>query len=106
MGFGFSNIFDPFKAVGKAAKAIGKAAKSVITKPIEKAEDMIVKNLLTMLINYLLGVLSPETLKKFADKVLDFVEDHVASTETELDDKIVLPICRAIRNAFGIEDND
>jgi len=63
-------------------------------------------NLLVSLINALMSLLSPELLKKFADMVLDFAEDFVLGTKSSIDDMIVLPVCKAIRSAFGIEDND
>jgi hypothetical protein len=51
-------------------------------------------------------MLNPELLKVFADKVLDFAEDYVLGSKSELDDKIVLPICSMIRITFGIPDDD
>lgn len=62
--------------------------------------------LMMALVQALLSVLSPELLRKFADIVLDFAENYVLGTKSDIDDMLVLPICRAIRAAFGIEDND
>ena len=62
--------------------------------------------LFTMLINALLSLLSPEMLKNFADMVLDYAEEYVLGSASSIDDKIVLPICAAIRAAFNIPDND
>ena len=64
------------------------------------------EKLFSSLIQAMLSLLSPELLKKFADMVLDFAEDFVLGTKSSIDDAIVLPICGAIRAAFGIEDND
>jgi len=64
------------------------------------------ERLLSSLIQALLSLLSPELLKKFADMVLDFAEDFVLGTKSQIDDMLVLPVCEAIRRAFGIEDND
>ena len=62
--------------------------------------------ILTALVEVLLRILSPELLEKFADMVLDFAENYVLKTETGIDDKLVLPLCKTIRAAFNIEDND
>ena len=64
------------------------------------------KMLIMQLINLILGMLTPELLKKFADMVLDFVEEFVLGTASTVDDAIVLPLCQALRQAFNIPDND
>ena len=64
------------------------------------------QKLITTLVQTLLVVLSPELLRRFADMVLDFAENYVLGTKSEIDDSIVLPICQCLRAAFGIEDND
>jgi len=62
--------------------------------------------LITMLINLVLQMLTPDLLKKFADMVLDFIEDSVADSSNKWDDVTILPMCTVIRATFGIEDND
>jgi len=62
--------------------------------------------LLSNLINVVLGMLTPEMLKKFVDLLLDFIEDTVQNSENKLDDAIVLPLCKLIRATFGVPDND
>lgn len=62
--------------------------------------------LITTLISMVVGMLSPDLMKSFADMLLDFVEDKVMATENTVDDKILLPICKMIRDAFDIPDND
>jgi len=62
--------------------------------------------LITMLIQMVLTTLSPDLLKKFADMALDFVEDKVLGSASEIDDKLVLPLCTQIRTAFNIPDDD
>ena len=64
------------------------------------------KLLIAKLIELLLGMLTPELLKKVVDKMLDIIEDAVVSSENLVDDKIVLPLCRLIRDTFDIPDND
>jgi hypothetical protein len=62
--------------------------------------------ILSTLIGLVLRTLTPELLKEFADKVLDWVEDAVERSENKLDDATVLPLCNMIRSAFDIPDND
>jgi len=64
------------------------------------------KTLLTLLVQTLLSLATPEVLKKMADMLLDFVENFVAGTASTIDDDLVLPLCRKIREAFDIPDND
>jgi hypothetical protein len=62
--------------------------------------------LIKQLVSMLLTMLSPDTMKKAVDGVLDIVEDAVAKSETTVDDAIVLPLCQTVRSAFNIPDND
>ena len=62
--------------------------------------------LVVQLIKILLGLLSEDLLKKFADTVLDFAEDKVLGSKSEVDDALVLPLCSMIRKTFDIPDND
>jgi len=62
------------------------------------------QKLIMMAMQMLMQMLSPELLKSFADKALDFVEEFVLGTASEVDDKLVLPILEMIRSAFDIED--
>ena len=65
-------------------------------------KDRIIAELLAMLFK----LLKPELLIEIADKVLDLVEDKVEESSTDLDDKIILPLCEKVREAFNIPDND
>lgn len=62
--------------------------------------------LLKALVDALLIIFNEKLMKEFADFVLDFVEEKVLGTASTIDDKLVLPICEAIRKAFNIPDND
>jgi hypothetical protein len=64
------------------------------------------ETLIKLLVQALLVFLSGEQLKKFADMILDWVENSVVGTGSSSDDAIVLPIINAIRVAFNIPDND
>lgn len=62
--------------------------------------------LVANLIQVLLGMLTPDVIKRVADSLLDIVEDAIANSDTDIDDKIALPLIQAIRAAFDIPDND
>lgn len=62
--------------------------------------------ILAGLVQVMLTILTPELLKDFADKILDFAEDKVLGTKSKVDDALVLPLCALVRKTFGIEDND
>jgi hypothetical protein len=44
--------------------------------------------------------------KVFIDAGLDYVEEKVEGSATELDDITVLPVCNMIRNVLNVPDND
>jgi hypothetical protein len=50
----------------------------------------------------LMSILTPDLLKRFADMVLDYLEDYVAKTPNKFDDRFILPVCKNIRDAFDI----
>lgn len=64
------------------------------------------EKLLTLLIQQFLSLLDANMLKKFADCVLDFIEDYAVKSENKWDDKILIPLCGKVRETFGIGDND
>lgn len=64
------------------------------------------KLLLDQLISALMTMLSPALLKDLMDKVLDFIEEKVEDSDTEIDDKVVIPLVNMIRESFNIPDGD
>ena len=64
------------------------------------------EKMLLWLVGMIFERLDGEDLKVWADKGLDLIEDKVAASATKYDDKIVLPMCRLMREAFSIPDND
>ena len=62
--------------------------------------------LIQWLVQTLLSKLSAEDLKKFADTGLDMLEAMVKKSPNKIDDAVVLPMCKLIRVAFTIEDED
>jgi len=64
------------------------------------------EKILMMLAGMLVEKLDPAMLRRWADFGIDMLEDQIAKTETTLDDKLAMPVIRAVREAFAIEDND
>ena len=60
--------------------------------------------MLNYFITMIIGMLTPDMMKKFADSMLDFLEDAVSKSDSKMDDKLVLPLCGMIRTVFDIED--
>jgi len=56
----------------------------------------------TMFIDKLNG----EDLKKWIDMGLDMIEDKVEESPSKTDDMIVLPMCKVVREALSVPDND
>jgi hypothetical protein len=51
-------------------------------------------------------MLNPEVLKDVVDKLLDYVEEKIEDSETQIDDKLALPLIAMVREAFDIPDDD
>jgi len=66
--------------------------------------------ILTALVEIFLRTLSSEKaeeiLKRFADFLLDFIEDHVLGSASTIDDRLILPLCELVRRTFDIPDAD
>jgi len=62
--------------------------------------------LIEKLVNLLIKALPATIIKSGIDAMLDKIEDAVAGTETKFDDATVLPLCKFIREALDIPDND
>lgn len=62
--------------------------------------------IITALIGALLKLLKPEVLKKAVDGMLDKVEEAVTNSSNKIDDALVLPLCRQIREVFNVPDDD
>ncbi len=67
--------------------------------------NSLVIRILPLLIGQLLKLLTPELARKFADKLLDAVEETIEKSENKLDD-VFLPVIGLIREAFNVPDND
>ena len=54
----------------------------------------------------LLKTLTGPLKRELGDMLLDFVEEKVLGTASPIDDAIVLPICKALRDALEIPEGD
>ena len=68
--------------------------------------DTLVKMVLPILMNVVEQLLKPENIQRYGDKLFDFIEDAVESSDTTIDDITVLPIIKALRAGLNIPDND
>jgi hypothetical protein len=59
-----------------------------------------VQSIVTTLIARVVETLPPDKLRGFLDDVLNAAERVIRESETEMDDKLLLPAIRKIREAF------
>jgi hypothetical protein len=64
------------------------------------------RNVLVHLFTLVLEMLKPEHVQIVIGKAIDAVEDLVKESHTKIDDILVLPLCKKIREGLGIPDND
>ena len=62
--------------------------------------------LISWLVKTILAKVSEEDLKHFADLAIDFLEDFVEKSPNKSDDIIIVPMCKLVRTAFAVKDND
>lgn len=62
-------------------------------------------SLITYAVRMLLELLTPEVIKKALDTFLNIIEDAVVKTPNNLDDVIVLNLCKLLRTTLGIQDS-
>jgi hypothetical protein len=75
-------------------------------KEVSVMQSILLKMFMPIVIKILTDLMSPENLQKYGDKLFDYLEDLIKDTETDIDDKLALPVIQAIREAFNIPDND
>ena len=63
-------------------------------------------NLVTQIINLLLGLVNKEQYKLIVDKLIDAIEDVVEKSDNKIDDALVLPLCVKLREILDVPDND
>jgi len=62
------------------------------------------KTLLSLAIDVLVGLLSPELLEKFINHVIDYIQDYVLGTKSDIDDRIILPLLDSLRAVINVKD--
>ena len=64
------------------------------------------QSVVSALLSALFMLLTPEVIKKFVDAGLDIIEDAVANSSNKIDDVVVIPLCKKLREALSIPDDD
>ena len=76
-------------------------------KPQNAQLSLTYKLILETLLPMALTMLNSEQVRELTDSALDFIEDRVASSPAKWDDKVLLPICKLVRAAYLLpDDND
>jgi len=60
--------------------------------------------ILTMFLQQLFSLITPDIFKNFIDSGLDYLENAIAKSENTYDDATILPIIKLIRTTFDIPD--
>lgn len=61
------------------------------------------KTIAISVIGSLIKNLKPEQLEKIADKALDWAEEAIKHSKSDVDDKLVLPLVSIVREAFDVK---
>ena len=77
-----------------------KALSDFAGKTVTSIDDELVKALFSSMTN------RSDRFKQVGDVVFDVIEKWVAASETKWDDKLLLPVLVALREAAGIPDGD
>ena len=67
--------------------------------------DYIKMFMLKSLIEVITAYASPELMRRVADGILDTIEDAVLDSKNEVDDMIILPLCKRARQCFNVPDD-
>ena len=62
--------------------------------------------LISFLINAVAKLITPTLIMESVSAGLDFLEEKVVNSEPTIDDKLVLPIIKAIREIMNIEETE
>ena len=62
--------------------------------------------IITSILSAILALLSEDKFKAVVDSLLDKVEDLVEKSDNKIDDAIVLPLCKKLRELLDVPDND
>lgn len=64
------------------------------------------EKIILMAVNMFISRMSGDDMKIWMDHGIDIIEDKVTASESKTDDMIVLPLCKLVREALTIPDND
>lgn len=64
------------------------------------------EKLIMWLVGMLLERVKSEEVKKWIDAGIDLLEDKIVETPNKVDDMVVLPVLKILREAMSIPDND
>ena len=64
------------------------------------------KDSLKVVVDVAMVILTDDMIKQLADMVIDFIENNIKNSDTEIDDTVILPLISKVRSAFNIKDND
>jgi hypothetical protein len=67
--------------------------------------QFLLKMLVPIVMQVIEGLLSPDNLRTYGDRLFDFIEDAVKDSKTDIDDITVLPVIQMVRKAFNIPNN-
>lgn len=69
-------------------------------------QNLILKVLMPIIMGMMADLLTVENLRKYGDRLFDFLEDAIADSDTKIDDTVVLPVIKMLRQTLGVPDND
>jgi len=65
-------------------------------------QSLILKILMPIIMGMMEDLLSAENLKKYGGGLFKFIKDAVRDSETDVDDKLVLPVIEMLEEQLGI----
>lgn len=69
-------------------------------------KDMILRHMLPTIVSTLLELLPKSVIQDGLDALFDKIEDRVKASDTPVDDTIVLPVIKRLRDALDVPDDD
>lgn len=70
----------------------------------EIAKELLIKALLPFLMTMIEKMLTKQNYQKYGDQMLDLLENTIADSETEWDDRVGLPLIKMLRGMLDIPD--
>ena len=60
--------------------------------------------ILSRLIDFAMKNITSDLIKRVADSLLNVLESAIVDSETKTDDRVLLPLCKMIREALSLPD--